>query len=382
MVCTAVEATNMPNLYRRLFIYRERQNRSPLEDFLTEALADLFNRFPESEARSVVACFLNHRSDAIRDLESVWPTGTAAHWTTQRVIDGGRVLDLMMEVAGRPVLVVENKVHAGFQEHKLDSKSKLQADSQDQLATYGQWLAREADADWGGAIVLLTHWTPPPSNFVSDAQTYASRYRTIVRWADLSRWLRGVPHSTDDLASDWVKLSGELVGFLREQNMESELATGRDWAALRIYVASADRVKNSVERIWEGARSIWRPICQKLDYPVGASTQYGCVWKYRYLSKSDLRNCYLAVGVRYPDLTDYLAEFAHDGAPYLFVEFASDGDDTAIDELMMPGRWLPLGAGWLAKRALRDLPDDADGFVAEAEVWARECIGEVAQAIT
>ena len=45
----------MPSLYRRLFTYRERDNRSPLEGFLTEALADLLNRLPQVEARNAIA---------------------------------------------------------------------------------------------------------------------------------------------------------------------------------------------------------------------------------------------------------------------------------------------------------------------------------------
>jgi hypothetical protein len=371
----------MPSLYRRLFAYRERQNRSPLEDFLTEALADLLNRFPESVARSAVARLLCHRSDAVRELEGVWPLGTTVRWTTQRVIDGGRLVDLMMEVDGRPILIVENKISAGFQEHRPDPRSARGSDSQNQLATYGQWLAREADTDWGGAIVLLTHWTPAPPNFATDDQTYVSRYRTTVRWADFSRWLKGTIRSADQLMTDWVKLAGELVGFLKEQNMDSELATGHDWAALRIYVASADRVRNSVERIWEGARSIWRPVCQQTEIPLELSTEYGCVWKYRYLARSDLRNSYLAVGLRYPDLSEYLSDLAFDGGPYMFVELASEVDDAAIDGLAMPDGWLSTQSLWLAKRPLRDLPADADFLVVEAEAWVRERVGEVAKAL-
>jgi len=34
----------MYSLYGKLFKYREREQRSPLEDYLTECLADLFNR--------------------------------------------------------------------------------------------------------------------------------------------------------------------------------------------------------------------------------------------------------------------------------------------------------------------------------------------------
>ncbi len=47
----------MSSLYGRLFTYRERPHRSPLEDFLTEALADLLNRMPTSEMVEFVSKF-------------------------------------------------------------------------------------------------------------------------------------------------------------------------------------------------------------------------------------------------------------------------------------------------------------------------------------
>jgi hypothetical protein len=34
------------DIYSRLYKYRDRPSKSPLENFLTEALADLFNRLP------------------------------------------------------------------------------------------------------------------------------------------------------------------------------------------------------------------------------------------------------------------------------------------------------------------------------------------------
>ena len=99
----------------------------------------------------------------------------------------------------------------------------------------------------------------------------------------------------------------ELLAFLREQNMDSELATGSDLAALQIYVASADRVRHSVEHIWESAKDIWKPLCTQSPYPIEVSTQYGCVWKFRYLSRTDLRRSFIATGIRYPALSQHPA---------------------------------------------------------------------------
>lgn len=367
-------------LYHRLFTYRERENRSPLEDFLTEALADLLNRFPESLARDAAAFLLNDRPEAVDALKRVWPDGAQARWRTQGIIDGGRLVDLVMEINARPVMVVENKIRAGFQEHRLHPCTSGDRATQNQLATYGKWLSREADVTWGGAIVLLTHWTPEPLGFINDAASYGSRYRTVVRWAELSRWLANESRSAEFSRADWAKLSSELVGFLKEQNMDSELATGQDWAALQVYVASADRVRNSVQRIWERASAVWRPICQQADYALEISTEYGCIWKFRYLARSDLRDSYLAVGLRYPDLSEYWHDVTPD-VPHLFVELASDRDNPAIANLAMPTGWEASPSTWIAKRPLRDLPADANGLVAEAETWVCSRIAEVAKAL-
>ena len=249
------------------------------------------------------------------------------------------------------------------------------------LATYGQWVATEADVDWGGALVLLTHWTPAPDDFASNALVFASRYRTAVRWSELSRWLALVSGSLDQRSTDWAKLAGELVAFLKEQKMDSELATGQDLAALQIYVSSADRVRNAVERIWEAAKSTWKPICQQASVPLEISTEYGCAWKYRYLARQDLRGGYLAVGIRYPTPGGYLSDLVAELEPYLFVELSADDFYPEIDRLVMPETWLTGPGVRLAKRSLRDLPVDPDLLVAAAEAWARERIGEVASAL-
>ncbi|WBH15325.1 PD-(D/E)XK nuclease family protein [Sphingomonas radiodurans] len=372
----------MPSLYSRLFTYRERRDRSPLEDFLTEGLADLLNRFPEPLARSVVSFLLSNNAEAIANVGKRWRCGASVIWTTQKIIDGGRILDLLLEIDGMPIMVVENKIGAGFQHHQPDPEQADGSGVQHQLATYGHWLARETDAEWGGALVLLTHWTPAPADFARGAEVFGCRYRSTIRWAELSRWLKRSSESAEHGESDWARLSAEMNSFLKEQKMDSELATGQDLAALRIYVASADRVRNSVESIWEGAKSFWRPICQNAAVPIEVSTAYGCVWKYRYLARSDLRSSYLAVGIRYPDIGSYSSDFSTDGGPYFFVEIGSDDDGSAVNDLALPDGWLVRDDMRMATLPLRELSSHAELQVAEAEKWVRSRLGEVVSALT
>jgi hypothetical protein len=371
----------MPNIYERLFTYRERADRSPLEDFLTEALADLLNRFPESVARGAVELFITDRSNALRHLARFWPNGAKATWATQRMIDGGKIIDLVMEVDGKPLLVIENKINAGFQIHQRKSDSEHDNAREHQLASYGRWLSRETPRDWGGALVLLSHWTPAPANFAICQQTYCSRYRNTVRWTDVSRWLTDAANRPGLEQMDWASLSVDLVNFLRKKDMDHERATRQDLAALQIYVASADRVRKSVEDIWESSKAVWRPICQQKDNPFEISTELGCAWKFRYLSRKDLRSSYLAFGIRFPDISKYLTDVARADAPYFFIELGSEDKASAISNLNLPSCWNVSDEVRIVTRPMHDFSANPDLLVSEAQAWVGERITEVAHAL-
>ncbi len=367
----------MTSLYQRLFTYRDRPDRSPVEDFLTEGLADLLERMPEEAGRDFVARMLRNGAEAKRELGLIWTSSSSARWSTQRVIPGGR-LDLLLEIDGRAAVVVESKVSAGFQEHADHDTGH----SRNQLETYGEWVGNSADRRWGGALILLTHWTSPPPDFLYSSGPYGCRHRGVTRWSELSRWLSALIRLPEYADGGWALLAGEFVTFLREIDMDSELATGHDLAALQMYLASADRVRNSVQQIWESARTIWRPACIQTDVPLEVSTAYGCVWKYRYLVRSDLRNCYIPAGLRFPTIGSHPSYVDPGGEPYLFVELGSDNEGSPIDTLQLPADW-SVGADLrLAKLPLRSLPVSADFFLSESSAWVSRRIAEAAELIS
>ncbi len=366
----------MTSLYGRLFMYRERPNRSPLEDFLTEGLADLLGRLPHSVCRDLVLNMLGGRADVETDLAQVWAPGKTPRWSTQKVIAGGR-LDLLLEIDGQAAVVIESKIAAGFQDHKDEDTGH----SRHQLKTYGEWIGKSADPRWGGALILLTHWTPAPPNFLHARGPYGCRHRGVTRWSDLSRCLSALVRLPEHAGTGWAMLAKDFITFLKEMNMDSELATSQDLAALQIYVASADRVRNTVEQIWEGSRDIWKPICIQKDMPLEVSTSYGCVWKYRYLVRSDLRNCYIAAGLRFPNIGGHTAyaELTHE--PYLFVEIGSDSNRSPIDDLQLPSDWKVSVDLRLATLPMRSLSIDPELFISEAKSWVSQRIKESARQI-
>ncbi|MFQ5784294.1 MAG: hypothetical protein ACE5H8_05655 [Alphaproteobacteria bacterium] len=108
----------MTSLYLRLFRYRQREGRSPLEDFLTEAFADLLNRLPKQNHMEFCEKVL--LAKAPPDVKKKWRcfVKTCAgdlHWKTQYRIEdlensSQKRLDIVLLSGDRPVLVVECKI--------------------------------------------------------------------------------------------------------------------------------------------------------------------------------------------------------------------------------------------------------------------------------
>jgi hypothetical protein len=101
------------SLYGRLFKYRERKARTPLENFLTEALADLINRLPKDELDDFVASLLldADAAEAWRDLTARGQVKISCR--TQFPITSGSILDILFVADdATPLLVIENKVPA------------------------------------------------------------------------------------------------------------------------------------------------------------------------------------------------------------------------------------------------------------------------------
>ena len=165
--------------------------------------------------------------------------------------------------------------------------------------------------------------------------------------------------------------------------MDSELATSLDLAALQIYVASADRLRNSLEYIWKQTAPIRDPMCKQTRGHIEISTEYGCIWMSKYLSRPDINEGYLALGIRFPNSTDqYNINIAPDGSPYVFVELGSEGVNCpAINNLRMPGCWKVGDNVRVAALSTRTISADPNLFVSQAATWATERVSEVAEAL-
>src|SRR4051812_88962 len=108
------------DIYSRLYKYRERPSGSPLENFLTEALADIFNRLAIATQIEFLVQMLpascSHR------LRAKCKNAKRIEAITQFPIvlaDSVKRPDMVIELDGKPLLLFEVKVSAALQEHEF-----------------------------------------------------------------------------------------------------------------------------------------------------------------------------------------------------------------------------------------------------------------------
>ena len=234
------------NLYRKLFRSRSAQ-RDRLEDFLTEALADLLNRLSEEQrVNFCTECFLLQLSESERnewknfaaassrtELRTQEPiTALGAEKRPDLVLYGQKGDETKNARKGRsgprakslePLMLIEAKISAPF--------------GVSQLLSYDGWLS-ECGAPCA-ALVTLTHTTNPPPDFTIGSATYRTKLRSSVRWSSVHTRIRAMlDDSTDRLNPTVASLAHELIDFMEEEGIAFPEPTLQDVAAARIYLAS------------------------------------------------------------------------------------------------------------------------------------------------
>jgi hypothetical protein len=152
------------------------------------------------------------------------------HWKTQQRInlagDHG-IVDLCLFADNFLVLIVENKIDAGFTTHRQSDDDEEPSESQDaewtQLEFYERYLTAKGGAS---GLVLLTHRTAAPEGFNEKGGVF----RRVCRWTDLYRWL-GCSHFLDrvtEIGSAKANVLHTLASELRQFLEDKQLIT-REW---------------------------------------------------------------------------------------------------------------------------------------------------------
>ncbi|MBR0839114.1 PD-(D/E)XK nuclease family protein [Bradyrhizobium liaoningense] len=261
----------MFSLYSNLFKYRESGLRSPREDYLSECLADFFNRLPLS-LQSTFAARIFFPESLLMEFASVVADVTSLRLETQRQIASGRI-DLVLLADDVPVAAIENKIAAQFQD--------------DQLASYGRWIKKSGALSHRLAVVcLLTHLTAPPPEFMRGGEASGKATPHLVRWSSIAAILSELAVSVD--THDDIKLlARELRRFLEENDMSTEYAGRDEFAAALVYLRAGAQMDHTFGTIFAHVKEkdgVFAKNETKNEYHLKFDTPYKLIWGWTYLS--------------------------------------------------------------------------------------------------
>lgn len=204
----------MPSLYATFYEHWRSNNREAFEPFLTRAFVDVLQRVSKSNSELirdlVLSVLLNPtRRTSGTAADKAWDGLQAAIRSTDNfewkpelpitVEQGRRLVDVYLSLNEYPTLIVENKVTAGFTE--------------DQLKTYGTWLANSCERGTA-ALILLTHSTPPPEDFLDGQADYGVPLRSVCSWMQMWEWMMTIREAVRDPFTNG--LVREFCSFLEE----------------------------------------------------------------------------------------------------------------------------------------------------------------------
>lgn len=211
------------NLYSRLLKYQSAPRRSNLENFLSEALCDFLNRLDRDDRRVFLEGLLG-----LTCLENV---PKHVRFETQVSIPsmfGIKYPDIVGFSEGVPVIVIENKVDAGFTRSSIESEEGKIVDM-GQLEVYGTWLHNNVP---NSPLILLTRGTQPPDDFLDTGKAYGygTCNRLCVTWQGVFDQLKY--HQEAPLTSD-------LRNFLQQERLAMENPSRQDFFVLELFLGSA-----------------------------------------------------------------------------------------------------------------------------------------------
>lgn len=360
-------------LFIDLYAYRQRENRDPLEDWLTECLAATIRALPGA-TKAILLSELSGAEiadpNAFLDLHEVevltqYPAGPA-----------GRP-DMLVRLDGHPWIVFENKVG-----HGVAAGGGVDGAETHQLRRYADWLNEQGhECPLARAVVFTTHITRPPSDFrgADEAGLYHGLRRTSISWGALGRRIAGLTH---DLPDDHhaKALTTAFLAYLEEQDMSNEFPTSSSFAAAEVYVSHAAELENLVSRMWDELRT-FADFGRTADYHLKALTDEGSVSAWRYVApgpSSPSRHSYVQTGIWFPeagswfDATDVVKGVR---GPQAYVYFGNSYEDMFGDTTGEPEGFLRPDKDFLACRPTADFSEDPQARGEEIIAWVAERAG-------
>ncbi|HLW69951.1 MAG TPA: hypothetical protein VKS22_04955 [Candidatus Binataceae bacterium] len=369
------------SIYSRLYKYQENENRSKLENFLTEALADLLSRDATLARKFIFDVLLKDNcpknTGAKREaLAKKLANAEKLEWRTQKALGGISEkpdISVFANDSDKPIILLENKINAGFtHSHTLAVTSEEGIKQEyDQLQKYGQWLTKKVP---DGALVFLTHHTLVPEGFLTHSK-YGSTIRSFCYWRSVYAWLEEARQGSPGFVGIVNDLIGEFSHFLSERRM-TDLNRG-DLDTLSPFLSKD--LYGKLEELTDFIRKQIDLLPEFSDY----------TWWSKPLSRGHFAERGLRDGAKHPTLgsttiewglaADDNADFFQQVSPGVGLQFfvyvqRPSGGFSALDEKRF-GAWKLLGQGggyeWRGQTETADQFLSGGSFTESVFAWLK-----------
>lgn len=317
------------SIFSALYKYRESENKSQLENYLTESLVNLLNRMEKQDVIDFIRNCLfmgNYKRECFLEFVNQLDNMNTFTWITQYSIKYGKNFkypDIVLLGEHKPVMIIENKIRARFTTHHEEvDDSQVTEKLKNQLEIYGDWLSRQ---NQNSALILLTYATPPPSDYLIKDELYKTSLRSISYWHTIHKWFKywGNRNIENNFCG---YLAIEFALFLEDKGMNDFM--NKDLAILNLFFSN--EINSKLNNLMENARNVVQNIIggctKKPQQKVIYDDEDEILSDYcHYLVK----DWYLQWGLWFPtgDKEDHWLAYGASPYPQAFILFASDKDD-------------------------------------------------------
>ncbi len=244
------------NLFSGLYAYRPRiaeagkRDRSPLEDWLTECLAQCLSALRSSDPKALSDVLSELSEDPAEAVyNEIEKHGFTVESQKTTAFDGRP--DMVFYVGEWPWFVVENKV-----DHEADLE---------QISRYCSWRKREeirlcnraeSRFDLTACALFITSTTPVPKGFNTGEPQLFGATASATRWSRLAKsMLRATSHLMPDSFARRLALS--FFDQLKELHMATEFPTSRAMALAELFMEEGVQLADLANGMLARAEEIW-----------------------------------------------------------------------------------------------------------------------------
>ena len=372
-------------IYSQLYKYRDTR-----ENFLTEALADIFNRLPTRLQIELIVGMLP--ASCSGRLRNECKDGKKIEARTQvSIVTAGSVKrpDIIVCLDSKPLILFEVKCDAPLGVHRLEGQEHdrpMEPEQtifsfQNQLKTYTDWIASQCTGNWSGAVVFLTHGTPPPEGFEDEGRGGESVICVTRKWKNVGDWLaKNLDLNESD--TTYCALASDFTDFLEGEGLMTEFMTSRDLAAMALFMPAYRSLDYTFGTVISAITSKY-PTSKGGNVHRQFDPDGNIYWAWYFLNNKlnpPDSKFYIAMGICFPNqgwLDSQKQIPKHE--PFFFVIIADDWEGVKASKLLskVPEGWVDIYDGYdlVITRPVSQFEADPDIRVQSLIDWAQKEVG-------